>query len=65
MNNLEIFLNYAPKALINIKLNNKLIQSSIKFIKYKELSLIESRNLIELIIKWSNEIEDEIKKTGI
>lgn len=65
MFNLEIFMHIAPKALINIKLNNKLIQSTIKFIKYKELSLIESRNLMELIVKWSNEIEEEIEKTGI
>ena len=65
MFNLEKFVNTAPESLINIKFNNKLIQSTVKFIKHKELSLIESRNLIELLIKWSNEIEQEIEKTGI
>ena len=65
MFNLEKFVNTAPEALINIKFNNKLLQSTLKFIKYKELSVIESRNLIELLIKWSDEIEKEIEKTGI
>lgn len=63
--NLEKFMTTAPESLINIKFNNKLIQSTVKFIKHKELSLIESRNLIELLIKWSNEIEEEIEKTGV
>lgn len=65
MFNLDKFITTAPESLINIKFNNKLLQSTLKFIKYKELSVIESRNLIELLIKWSNEIEEEIEKTGV
>lgn len=65
MFNLEIFMHNAPNALINIKLYNKIIQSSIKFIKYKETSLNDTIKLLELMGKLSNEIEEEIEKTGI